>query len=325
MEGIEAVAIGFVQLFQLLQQAQAPGGVEAKHLANHIGTVDTILIPDIGTGEVAVAFFKAEHIAVGPALPFQGTDLLADELKARQYIPGFQAVMLRNALGQVHGHDGFHQDRVLWHFPVAGPLGADIVQQQQAHLIAGQELIVSHGILHRNAHPVTIRVCGKKQIRVVFLCVFHAQSHGFPDFRVGIGAGGEMAIRPGLLRYHGNIGVAHFLQSPGHGLQAAAIEGGIDNGHIPVNFISKEHRLPLYRLYKGGIHLGFHIFDGAGPQRRLKIHPGNILKNIQLLNFSQDLPGGGGGDLAAVRAVDLVAVVFGRVVGGSDHHTGGGL
>ena len=205
------------------------------------------------------------------------------------------------------------------------PLGADIVQQQKPHLISGKEPVITGGIFYRNAHPVTVRVRGKKQIRVVFSGAFHAQSHGFPDFRVGIRAGGEMAVRLGLLRYHGNIGVAHFLQSPGHGHQPAAVEGGIDNGHVPVHLVSKEYRLPFYRLYKGGINLGGNILDGAGAQCRLKISPGDILKNIQLLNFSQDFPGSGGGDLAAVRAIDLVAVVFGRVVGGGDHHTGGSV
>ena len=60
---------------QLVQQADALGGIVAEHLADHIRTVHAILIADVGAGQIAIAFLKAEHIAVGPALLFQ----LADE------------------------------------------------------------------------------------------------------------------------------------------------------------------------------------------------------------------------------------------------------
>lgn len=81
VESVQAVAVGFVQLVQLVQQADALGGVVAEHLANQGGTVDAVLVPDIAAGQVAVALLKAENVVVGLALLFQQADLLPDKLE----------------------------------------------------------------------------------------------------------------------------------------------------------------------------------------------------------------------------------------------------
>ena len=69
MQGIQAVAVGLVQLIQLIQQTDALGSIVAEHLADHISTIHTVLIADVGTGQVAIALLEAEHIAVCPAVP----------------------------------------------------------------------------------------------------------------------------------------------------------------------------------------------------------------------------------------------------------------
>ena len=128
MQGVQAVAIGLVQLVQLIQQADALGGVVAEHLADHVSTVHAVLIADVGAGQVAVAFLKAEHIAVCPALLFQLANLLTDKLESRQHIDCPQTIMGGNLFPHIHRHDGLNHDRVGGHLAVFHTLAANIIQ-----------------------------------------------------------------------------------------------------------------------------------------------------------------------------------------------------
>ena len=128
MQGVQAVAIGLVQLVQLIQQADALGGVVAEHLADHVSTVHSILVADVGAGQVAVAFLKAEHIAVCPALLFQLANLLTDKLESRQHIDCPQTIMGSDLLAHIHRHDGFDHNRVSGHLAVFHTLAANIIQ-----------------------------------------------------------------------------------------------------------------------------------------------------------------------------------------------------
>ena len=58
-------------------------------------------------------------------------------------------------------------------------------------------------------------------------------------------------------------------------------------------------------------------------QAGVKISPLDAVKEVQLFDFGENLGGGFDGHLTAVRTIDLVAVVFGGVVGGGDHHARG--
>ena len=215
VQGIEAVAIGFVQLLQLLQKADAPGGIVAEHFADHVRAVYAVLVPDVGAGEVAIAFLKAKNVAIRPALLFQLADLLADKLETRQHIHGSDTVVPGNLFSHIHGDNGFDHHGIGRHFAMLDALAANIVQQQEPRFIAGEQLIVPLGSFHGNAHPVAIRVRSQQQIRLASAGIFHAQGHGFPNLRVGIGAGGEIAVRLLLLRHHGDVGIAHLPKGPG--------------------------------------------------------------------------------------------------------------
>ena len=162
MQGVQAVAIGLVQLVQLIQQADALGGVVAEHLADHIGTVHTVLIADVGAGQVAVAFLKAEHIAVCPALLFQLANLLTDKLESRQHIDCPQTIMGGNLFPHIHRHDGLNHDRVGGHLAVLDTLVANVIQQQHTCLVARQQLVLPCLVLDGDAHTVTVGVGGKQ-------------------------------------------------------------------------------------------------------------------------------------------------------------------
>ena len=320
MEGVAAVTIFSVKLQQLIRKPNAPGGVVAEHFTDHIGSPHTVLIPDIGAGQVAIALFKAEDIALFLALGFQQANLFADILEARQHIAGFQAIMGGDPLRQIHGDDGLDHHRLFRHFAVLCPLGADVVQQQNARLVAGKEHILPFFVFDRNAHPVAVRVGGQQQVRIVPLSVLKAQLHGLPNLRVGIGAGGEIAVRLRLLRHHRHIGVAHFGKGPQHRPSSRAVQGRIDDCRILVHFLTEEDRLGFHILHEGGVGFLRYVGDPALFQVFLKGTGMHIPENIQFFNLRQHLSSRLGGDLAAVGTVNLVAVILAGVVGGGDHH-----
>ena len=194
MQGIQAVAVGLVQLVQLIQQADTLGGIVAEHLADHISTIHTVLIADVGTGQVAIALLKAEHIAVCLALLFQLADLLTDELEAGQHIDGTQSII--------------NHDRVNRHLAVLHTLAADIIQQQHTRLVAGQQLVLPCLVLDSDAHTVTVGVSCQQQVSVALLGILHAQRHSLFDLRVGVRAGREVSVRLLLLFDHGDVGVS---------------------------------------------------------------------------------------------------------------------
>ena len=80
----------------------------------------------------------------------------------------------------------------------------DEVQQQNAHLVAGHQLELA-ALLHGDAHPVAVRVGGQQQVRLDLLAQLQALLQSLPELGVGIGAGGEVAVRILLLRHHGHI------------------------------------------------------------------------------------------------------------------------
>ena len=89
-----------------------------------------------------------------------------------------------------------------------------------------------------------------------------------------------------------------------------------------IHRLAIQHRLPLYLLHKGGINFPGDVLNSAVFHRSIKTARQNIFKNIQLFDIGQDFRRRFGGDLAAVGAVNLVAVVLAGVMGCGDHDSG---
>ena len=312
-----------VELPEPVRQADAAGGIVTEHLADQAGRAHAVLVADIGSGEIAVAFLKAEHVAVPAALRLQAADLLADELEAGEHVDGFHAVARRDALGHVRGHDGLDHHRVRGHCPMLRALRADVIQKQHARFIAGEQRVSAAAVPHGHAHPVAVRVGGQQQVRAAPAGIGDAQLHGLPNLRVGIGAGGKTAVRQALLLHQRKTGVAQLLQRTGDGHIARSVQGAVDDGDILANRLAIEDGLRLHRLQEGREHL---VGNEAYPpvaHTGVKIVLLHAVKEIPFLNFGEDFGGGFNSHLAAVRAVDLVAVVLGGIVGGGDHHARG--
>lgn len=84
VQGIAVAAELGVQLIDGIQQGHALLCVPCGGFTHQQGGVDGVLVPDVGTGQVAVALLKAKDVTVSFTCGFQQTDLLADELEAGQ-------------------------------------------------------------------------------------------------------------------------------------------------------------------------------------------------------------------------------------------------
>ena len=125
-----------------------------------------------------------------------------------------------------------------------------------------------------------------------------------------------MAVGVFLLRNHGDIRDADAAQDPGDAFQTGTVQGRVD--HFQVRLAALGHTLSLDRVQEGFQAV---LADGDDPSRGPGIlfrHDQGAVKHIHLLNLPQNRRGGLQGDLAAVGAVDLVAVVLGRVVAGGN-------
>ena len=78
----------------------------------------------------------------------------------------------------------------------------------------------------------------------------------------------------------------------------------------------------LYLFGKGGIDFLRDILDLPGRDSCIEISPADIGKEIQFIDFRKDGGCSLSSNLAAVRPVNFVAVIAGRIVGCRDHDAG---
>ena len=99
---------------------------------------------------------------------------------------------------------------------------ADVIKQQDAHFVAGDErVVVAVGACH--AHAVGIRIGCKQKIGPNFLAQLDALLHRLANLRIGIRAGGEVAVRIALLGNDGDVGHANARKDLGDRDQTGAV------------------------------------------------------------------------------------------------------
>ena len=233
--------------------------------------------------------------------------------------------MRSDLLAHIHGDDRLDHDWVSGHLAMLHTLATNIIQQQHTGLVTGQQLILACLVLDSDAHTVTVGVGCQQQVGMALLGILHAQCHGFLDLRVGVRAGREVAIRLLLLLDHRDVGVAHLLQGAGHRLQTGAIQRAVHDGHILINLFTKQNRLALDLLHEGSVDLIRDVLDAAVCHVCFKITGLDVCKDIQFLDLRQNFRSDLSGDLAAVRTVDLIAVILAGVVRSRHHDTCGGV
>ena len=146
------------------------------------------------------------------------------------------------------------------------------------------------------------------QVGLHFPTQSQSRLHGLPNLRVGIGAGGEIAVGLFLLRNHGHVRNADPRQNFLDAFQSRTVQGCIDHFQIQLFAIRQAALL-------NGIQEGFQtVFPNGddlpgGPACFLggNVH---IREHIQGVDLFQNRRGNVQRDLTAVGAVDLVAVVL---------------
>ena len=149
-----------------------------------------------------------------------------------------------------------------------------------------------------------------------FIAQLQTLLHGLPNFRVRVGAGGEVAVRLFLLRHHRHMGDAQLCQQLFHAFQTGAVQRSVHQlqvgGACPI-----AHTLGIDGIHKVVQTFLAAVLDlalGKGDIKVRRLYGKAVHRFNGGKNFCCHLKG----DLAAVCTVDLVAVVLGRVVAGGD-------
>ena len=230
--------------------------------------------------------------------------------------------MLSDLVSQRRGDDGLAHDGVLGHRALLNAARADVVEQQNADLVAGEQLIAAVLALDGDADAVRVGVGGQHQVSAGLLGQLQTQAQRLEDLGVGIRAGREVAVRVLLLGHNGDVGDADVAQNMGDGHKAGAVQRAVDELQTGGLADARADGACL----NGGIQrvdaVVTDVLDQALGHAVLKGDQLGAGQDIGFLNFGVDDVGGLVGHLAAVRAVGLVAVVLGGVVAGRDHDTG---
>ena len=319
---VQVAAVLGVDLFQTLLDGGTDAAVVSSHLADEHGADDGVLIADVGASQIAVALLKAEDEAVDLTGSLEVGNLVTDPLEAGQHIAHLHAVMLCHSVCQRGGHDGLDCHGVLGHGALLDTACADVIQQQNAHLVAGHQLIAAVRALHGDTHAVGVGVGSQHQVCTGLGGQLQTQLQSLEDLGVGVGAGGEVAVGVLLLGHDGDISDAHIIEHMGHGHKAGAVQRAVHQLQTGSLAQTRAHLTCFNGIVQSLFAVIAHKADHAVLHA---LGEGDVLcagEHIGLLDLVVDDGGGVIGHLAAVRAVGLVAVVLGRVVGGGDHDTG---
>ena len=264
-------------------------------------------------GEIAVALFEAEDIPVFLARRFEHADLLADELEAREDPAKLHAVVLCHSVYHVGRDNRCDRNRLLRHLAACETAFADIVQQNDPHLVAGNKPVAALMVGHGSAAAVAVRVGAEEQIRLNLLAQLESFLHRLPDFGVRIRAGREIAVGLFLLGNDGHVLHAElFCQHP-DALEPRAVERRIDELEL-FDALSAAHALGVDCVDKRLQAAVWNFDDFARALCLVEVHVFRTRKIVERLNDRQHRVRRLGSDLAAVRAVDLVAVILRGVV-----------
>ena len=303
----------FVQRVDSVQQAHALRGIVGGGLAGQHHGVDGVLVAHMRAGQVAVAFLKTEDIPLRVALGFQKADLLADKLKAGQRTAQLYAVLFSDGGRHVGGHDGRYGHGGLGHRTVAQAGAADVVKQQHAHLVAGDEPVAALAVRHGCTHAVAVRVGADHQVRLDSVAQLQAGLHRLADLGVGIRAGGERTVRFLLLGHDRDLRHTHAIQQHLDGFQAGAVQRCVDQLELGDIVAGAQRQHGIDKVAQALVVDPDDLACGHGG---IEVGQLDRIEVVVLVDGSEHGCGSFQRDLAAVGPVNLVAVVLGRVVAG---------
>ena len=305
-----------VQRIERVRERFPLRSVPDEHLADEKRSVYRVLVAYKAAAEISIALLKAENESTGFSGFFKQADLLADELKPGQNVSQLHAVMRGDLLRHRRRHNGFDRDRPLRHRAVCPAHPADEVEQQHAHLVARDEPVALRGF-HRRADTVAVRVRSEQKFAARLLRQTQTDRERLADLRVGAGARRKIPVRLCLLRWDSDVRKTVRAKAARHAGNACAVERRVNDDRAARGILRQERR----GRYRGEIPLHgilADIGDHAGSETFGKIKRADVRKGIDAVDLRLNRCGGLRRDLAAVGAVDLVAVVFSAVVARRD-------
>ena len=318
---VEITAILAVDFLQTLFDAGAISSVVGSHFTNQHGGYNSVLVPDIGACQIAIAFLKAKDKPILLMVFLQVENLVTNPLEAGENTAQLYIVMLGNGLGQWGGYQRHNSNRILWHSALFNTASTDIIKEQGAHFVTSYQFIGAVRTLHGNTYPVCIRICSQHQICITFLGQLQARLQSSIDFWIWIAAGGEITIWIFLLWYNGNISNTNIFKYLSNRYQTGAVKwavyqlqtrGSSQAWAYLTGFNSLIESLLAVIPYKANQA----ILNALGKGNLL-----STIEHINLLDFVVYHIGSLVRHLAAIWAVGLVAIIFGWVVGGCYHNT----
>ena len=194
---------------------------------------------------------------------------------------------------------------------------ADEIKQDDTHLVAGDQAIAAFAVGDGGAAAVAVRVGADQDVGLDFVAEFEALLHRLADLGVWIRAGREMAVRVLLLGHDGHVLDAELPGQHPHTLESGAVERRIDELQL------RDARAIADALGVDGIDEFFKdcvrdIRDRPGGEGRVKVRTLRRREEVQLFDHLQNDVCGLRRDLAAVRTIDLIAVVLRGIVAGGD-------
>ena len=288
------------------------------HLADEQRRVHSVLIAHVVARKVAVALLKAKDEALDAPLVGEAGDDIADVLKAGEAATQLKAVLGSQRVHHGGGYDGGHGNLVGEVLATLGAHLADVVEEHDTHLVAGDELVVI-ARLAGNANAVGIGVGREQQVGMHLLAHVDALLHGLANLGVGVRAGGEVPVGVGLFGHHGDIGHAGALEHGRHRDEAGTVERRVHQlerslGHLLVREVGDG--LGEHRVVVGHEHGVVDPVDDAVLGGLLKVGGLHAVEGVGLGDGGGDGRSSLARDLATVGTIGLVAVVGSRVVGG---------
>ena len=227
--------------------------------------------------------------------------------------------MRRNPLRHRRCHNRGHRDGMRGHRARLLPHLAEEIQQQHAHLVSADERIAVFA-LDGGTHAVAVRVGRKQQVAARLLRPAEADRERLPHLRVRVRAGGKVSVRVALLGRDHDIGKAVLGKAARNAADPRAVERRIHDGNAAVD-LAREHGSGRHRVQIPADGLFTDPVNEAFLYSCFKIDTHDVRKRVNAVDGALNLLRGFGRDLAAIRPVDLVAVVFRGIVARGEHDT----
>ena len=162
------IAVLLIERHDRVVQRHALIVVVRRHLSDHHGRSNGILISHIVAHHVAVALLKGENVVVAVRL-FPLGNTLRHELEAGEGVLEMDSVCLADSSCHAGGDNGGQCTGVFGHGAGGLSRADDVVEKEYAHLVAGDGGICVAGA-HHGADTVGVGVSADDEVVSDFLC-----------------------------------------------------------------------------------------------------------------------------------------------------------